>query len=324
MDKTESKRTASVIGCGRWGSFLAWYLDYLGYSVRLYGRASSKKYEELETTGKNEFLSLRPHTRLTAELGTAAESEFLFLAVGAQNLRPLMRELCAFDLRGKVLVLCMKGMEADSGKRLSEVVSEFGLGPEQVAIWVGPGHVQDFVKGMPNSMLLDSQNRELALRLASLLKSELIQFDIGGDLIGNELGAAAKNVYGIVAGMLDSIGYSSLKGALLVRAAAELAGLVEAAGGKRESVYGLSFLGEAETTFFSERSVNRRYGMEFVEVKETLSLCEGTYTLDALLLLAREKQVALPICEALAVVLARHVPMNEALSALFGCLVRQA
>ena len=321
MDTERSKTGVSVLGCGRWGSFLSWYLDYLGYNVKLYGRASSKTFQALQESGENAFLKLRTHTQLTSSLEEAVTNNELFLAVGAQNMRALMRELSAWDLRSKTLVLCMKGLDAESGKRMSELAEEFGVRPEQIAVWLGPGHVEDFVRGMPNCMLLDAPERRTAERLAAMLRSELIQFDIGADLIGNELCAAAKNVYAIIAGMLDSIGYSALKGALLVRAAAELAELVEACGGKRESVSGLAFLGEVETSFFSSYSRNRRYGMEFAEVKETLTLSEGTYTLDALLHLSQEKRVELPLCRALSVVLARHVPMNEALSAIFAYLV---
>lgn len=117
-------------------------------------------------------------------------------------------------------------------------------------------------------MLIDSYNPDVTNELIEYLSNELIRFYIGNDIIGNEIGAATKNIYGIAAGMLDALGYGSLKGALVVRAAVEISRLVEKLGGAQRSVYGLSFLGECETTFFSEYSNNRLYGVNYIKKQD--------------------------------------------------------
>ena len=110
-------------------------------------------------------------------------------------------------------------------------------------------------------MVIDSKNPELIKELADSFRSETIRFYYGDDLIGSELGAAAKNVMGIAAGMLDGGGYTTLKGPLMSRGAREIARLIGAMGGKEISAYGLCHLGDYETTLFSTYSNNLNFGI---------------------------------------------------------------
>ena len=145
----------------------------------------------------------------------------------------------------------MKGLEAATGKRLSTIVKE-ELGEDTpVAVWLGPGHVQEFTAGVPNCMVLDSQDEALQEELITAFSSQLIRFYYGRDMIGNEIGGASKNVIGIAAGMLDGLGLSSLKGALMSRGTREIARLIKALGGNELSAYGLCHLGDYEATVFS-------------------------------------------------------------------------
>ena len=211
----------------------------------------------------------------------------------------------------------MKGLEQESGKRLSQVFrEELGAAP-QAAVWVGPGHVQDFIAGIPNCMLLASDNEELPPRLAHLLESPLIRFYYGTDLLGVEIGAAAKNVVGLAAGMLDGLSLASLKGALMARGAAELSRLVAAMGGDAMTVYGLSHLGDYEATLFSLHSNNRRFGENLIRGLPSEKLAEGVYTADALSLLGKKYGVDLPITEAVRSVIKEHMNPRDVLLQLF-------
>ena len=214
----------SVLGCGRWGSFIAWYLCNRGHEVYSWGPEDDYSYKVLKETGKNEYVSLDPRIRLTCDLKEAVEhAETIIISISSQGLRGFVKRILEFDVSNKNFVLCMKGIEVDTGSRLSEVLVQSGISPERVAVWVGPGHIQAFTQGIPNCMVIDSENEELKRYLADSFHSELIRFYYGTDLIGTEIGAAAKNVMGIVAGALDGCGYVSLKGALMARGAREVA-----------------------------------------------------------------------------------------------------
>ncbi|HKL99769.1 MAG TPA: NAD(P)H-dependent glycerol-3-phosphate dehydrogenase, partial [Mobilitalea sp.] len=146
---------------------------------------------------------------------------------------------------------------------------------------------------------------------------DLIRFYYGEDLLGNEIGAAAKNVIGIAAGMLDGLKLTSLKGALMSRGTREIARLIKAMGGNELSAYGLCHLGDYEATVFSEFSHNRRYGEMLVKGEEYTELAEGYYTVAALLGLSKRFQVDLPICNAIYEVLYNKQDAVTALEQLF-------
>lgn len=308
---------AFVIGCGRWGTFISWYLDRIGHEVTLYGRSSSVHMQTLLRTRRNAYLALSDREKLTTELSEAADADALFISVNSQGLRSLCGELNGLRLSGKTIVLCMKGMEIATGKRLSAVVEETLQSKVTVCVWLGPGHVQEYVKGHPNCMVIDSDCPQAKARLTAELSSELIRFYYGTDLIGNEIGAAAKNVIGLAAGMLDGLRLSSLKGALMARGTREVSRLIEAKGGDPISAYGLCHLGDYEATVFSEFSHNRRYGENFVLGKESDGLAEGVETVKAIHFMTLECGVEMPICEAVYSILFEHADPRSKLGELF-------
>ncbi len=289
----------TVLGCGRWGSFIGWYLSNQNHNVIQWGREGHKSFEVLKTTGKNEYVELNENITLSSDLSFAVNSsEILIISISAQGLREFIKELKKYDISQKIFVLCMKGIEETSGKRLSEILVESGVEKDKIAVWVGPGHIQSFVAGYPNCMTIDSDNKKLIKYLADNFRSKLIRFYYGDDLIGTEIGAAAKNVMGIAAGMLDGGGYSTLKGPLMARGAWEVAKLIKAMGGNELSAYGLCHLGDYETTLFSPYSNNRRFGEMFVKKEPFTKLAEGVSTAKAMKLLGEKFNVDLPITEA--------------------------
>lgn len=308
----------TVIGCGRWGTFIAWYLDHIGHNVRLYGRVGSEHFDKLKKDRANEYLSLSDSMELTSDLKGAVEfADTVVISVGAQDFRGCISEVSGYNITDKNVVLCMKGIEIKSGKTLTQVAKECVPTLDRIAIWVGPGHVQDFIRGIPNCMVIDSQNEQLKKELIDEFSSDLIRFYFGKDLIGNEIGAATKNIIGIAAGFLDGLGYSSLKGALMSRATREIARLLMSLGCKEQSAYGLCHLGDYEATLFSKHSHNRMYGESFVKGEEFAKLSEGVYTTKAIIKIGREKNVELPICQAVYDVLYNEKDVKETLHKLF-------
>lgn len=309
----------SVLGCGRWGSCIAWYLDKIGNNVYSWGLSEAADFQQLKKEHKNEYLSYTPSMTVTDDLQKAIEhGEIIIISISSQNLRSFLQRVKQYSLDGKTFVLCMKGIEQSTGKRLTQVFEEYiDTSKTPVAVWVGPGHPQDYVKGIPNCMVIDSKDTAVKKKLVDLFNSELIRFYIGNDLIGTEVGAAAKNVVGLAAGMLDGLGYTSLKGALMARGTREIARLIGAMGGKEMSAYGLCHLGDYEATLFSHWSHNRMYGEMFVKGERFDKLAEGVYTTDALLKLSEQYGVELPIAAAVKDVLSKKSSPREILAGLF-------
>ena len=306
----------TVIGCGRWGSLIAWYLDRTGHRVTLYGRPGSRHMQRFLATRQNDLLTLPESIALSTDLACVRQAETEVISIGSQGLQGLMDQLKPLSLRDTIFVLCMKGLEMGTGERLSVIAGSLLHESNTVAVWLGPGHVQEFYRGIPNCMVIDSGNDAVKRRLVQEFSSDLIRFYYGGDMIGNEVGAAAKNVVGIAAGFLDGVEMSSLKGALMSRGTREVARLIKAMGGNELSAYGLCHLGDYEATVFSPYSHNRQFGESFIRHQDYHRLAEGYYTVEALMVLREKYGVELPICMAVHNILYESADPRAELSAL--------
>lgn len=318
LPEEKTAKKIFTIGCGRWGTFLAWYLDHIGHDVSLYGRPTSERMKELIATRKNEHLHITDTLTLTTSYDTVHDADYIVISISAQQLRDVASTLRDLGVKNKAIVLCMKGIEIETGRRLSQVVSDEVDRSNKVAVWLGPGHVQEFYRGIPNCMVIDSNDEVTKRELVHSFSGDLIRFYYGTDLLGNEIGAAAKNVIGIAAGMLEGAGKSSLKGALMARGTKEISDLIVAMGGKASSAYGLCHLGDYEATLFSEHSQNLNFGKSIVQGTAYHKLAEGYYTVKAICNLAKAYGVDMPICHAIYQVLYEKENPGNILPMLFS------
>ncbi|MBO4831812.1 MAG: NAD(P)-binding domain-containing protein [Oscillospiraceae bacterium] len=307
----------TVIGCGRWGTCIAWYLDKQGHEVTLCGRPESKRLRQLMETRRNEYIAIPESIRVSHDPSSALDADTVVISVGSQDLRGLLRGPFCYRMQGRRVILCMKGLETGTGKRLSEIAEECLDPSNRIAVWLGPGHVQDLSAGIPACMVIDSRDEALKKELAEVFSSRLIRIYTGNDLIGNEIGAAAKNVVGIAAGFLDALCWHSLKGALMARGAREISRLISAMGGNEISAYGLCHLGDYEATLFSPYSNNRRFGEAYVRGESFGKLAEGYSTALALNGLSARYGVSLPICGAVYSALYESADVKETIESLF-------
>ena len=308
-----------VIGCGRWGSLITWYLsEKRGFDVTLYGRDGSETMQRFIKERRNDLLTLPDSVKLSTDISCLCQADVIIISINSQGLSDLMSELEPLKLKNKIFVLCMKGIEISTGRRLSEIVTESTDATNKVAVWLGPGHVQEFYAGIPNCMVIDSEDEEVKRLLVDSFSSELIRFYYGEDLLGNEIGAAAKNVIGIAAGMLDGKGLSTLKGALMSRGTREVARLIDKMGGNELSAYGLCHLGDYEATVFSKFSHNRAYGEALARGEKFEKLAEGHYTAKAIVSLADKYGVDMPICRCVKSIIYDGMDTESALGELFG------
>lgn len=314
----------TVVGCGRWGSLITWYLSsQKGYDVTMYGREGSANMQRFLKERKNDLLTLPDSVLLSVSLDSCLDADVIVVSVNSQGLRGLMEEMSRLELKNKTVVLCMKGLEIGTGLRLSQVAREYLDGSVDIAVWVGPGHVQEFYAGVPNCMVIDSESEEVKHILVNAFSSQLIRFYLGNDLLGSEIGAASKNIIGIAAGMLDGKGLSTLKGALMSRGTREIARLIDAMGGNELSAYGLCHLGDYEATVFSRHSHNRAFGEAFVKGERFDGLAEGYYTVKAILEYEERYGVELPICRAVYNILYEGADAAEELKKLFARTIKQ-
>ena len=291
----------SVIGSGRWGTFLAWYMaNYCKMKqVQIYSRPEASDFIELKETRKNPYLTLSDNITLHDKISEVLDNEYIIISIGCQHLRSLARELNGYNISGKTFILAMKGLEEPSATILSDVMYQEINQEIHIATLGGPGHVQDYMKKVPSCAVIDSDDDETKDRVVKLMQSELIRFYYGSDFIGNQIGAALKNVIGIAAGILDGLEWYGLKGALMARAPVEVGRFIKHFGGNPMTAYGLCQLGDYEATLFSKHSHNRMFGEMFAKGEDFGKLAEGYYTLKAVKNIADKEGINMPICQAL-------------------------
>jgi len=310
-----------VIGCGRWGTFLAWYL--INYKkedeILLYGRENSKSFDDLKHNRKNEYLSIPDNIILTSDLESFIKnSKYVIISIDAQNLKYLAKQLNDYDLSTKTFILAMKGIDVETKSRLTEVMAKNINQNINVAVLLGPGHVEDYTRGIPNCAVIDSNDENIKKDVVNLMRSNLMRLYYGTDLIGNEIGGAYKNVIGICAGILDGLGCASLKGALMARSIVEVGKFIEKCGGNKFSACGLSFVGDFEATLFSKHSNNRMFGELFIKGEKTEKNCEGFYTLKAVYEMGKNFKIDMPITNTLYEIIYNKISIKEGLDSLFG------
>lgn len=311
----------SVIGCGRWGTFLAWYAanrckDKIN-NVLMYDIKTSPNFIELRDTRKNEYLSLSDNMYLFETLDKILVNDTVIISIGCQHLRSLAKELNQHDLNGKTFLLAMKGLEEPSANILFDVFKEEIKQNIHVATLSGPGHVQDYMKNVPSAAVIDSDEEATKEYLISLLQSDLIRFYYGSDLIGDQIGAALKNVVGLAAGILDGLEWYGLKGALMARAPVEVGRLIKHMGGNPMSAYGLAHLGDYEATLFSKYSHNRSYGEAFARGEKFAKLAEGVPTLRAVKIIADKEGIDMPISQALYKAIYEDADIQKTIRSIF-------
>ena len=315
----------SVIGCGRWGTFLGWYMANKTSveSVLLYGLDGAPSFEELKNERKNEYLVLSDNMVLTSDLARTLQNDFIIISINCQGLRGLAKQINTYNVEGKTFLLAMKGLEEPSAAILADVFLEEMTQHVHVATLGGPGHVEDYMKNVPSAAVIDSYEPETQDRVIKLMSSNLIRFYYGTDIIGNQVGAALKNVIGIAAGILDGLNWYGLKGALMTRAPIEVGRLIAHKGGNPNSVYGLAHLGDYEATLFSRNSHNRMFGELLAKGEAYNKSAEGVGTLKAVKAIADKEGLEMPICQALYKVVFENADIQSTIRGLFDRPLRK-
>ena len=310
----------AVLGAGAWGTALALAALAAGRTTTLWVREADVLADVKAGRG-NRFLpgvDLPKDLIVTDNLAEAAQADALLLVVPAQVLHTFADSLKPHLRSGQPLVICAKGIEQGSGKLVTEVLMD-ALPDAAIAILSGPSFARDVARGLPTAVTIAAKG-ELAARLQASLGSATFRPYASDDLTGVALGGAAKNVYAIACGVVEGMGLGeNARAALLARSFAELARLGEALGAQRETLMGLSGLGDLVLTATSKSSRNFSFGVALGEGKPPAgALAEGVATAPALVARAKAVGVEMPIAEAMADLLGGKVTQGEAVLRLMG------
>lgn len=325
MSKTIECPAIGVIGAGAWGTALANVAARAGRGVALWARDAGNA-AVMKETGFNEArlpgVQLDPRVAPTSDLAEAARAPIVVVAVPAQALRSVMKDVAQLLKPVTPVVITAKGIERATGRFMTEVAEE--ACPQGVsAILSGPSFAADVMRGLPTAVTLATRDPHLGQVLAGMLSAPTFRIYHSTDVRGVEIGGAAKNVLAIASGIAAGRELGASAGAAIVaRGFAELSRFGRIFGAKPETLMGLSGLGDLILTCAGLQSRNFAFGFAIgrggLEKTRGLPLAEGAATAEILADLARARDVELPIVGAVSDILAGRASIEAAIETLLS------
>ena len=314
--------TVSVLGAGAWGTALANVAARAGHPVHLWGRDAAAM-ASLARTRENPHLPgviLDAGVTPLTDLGEAASADLLLAVVPAQATRDLTTRLGGLVAPGRPIVLCSKGIERGAGLFMSEVLAQT-LPDNPAAVLSGPSFAADVSRGLPTAVTLAAQDKTLAKAIAAALSAPAFRLYHSADVIGVEIGGAAKNVLAIACGIAAGRGLgASAVAALVARGFAELSRFGQSYGARPDTLMGLSGLGDLVLTCGSNQSRNYAFGHAIGrgESPGQGKLAEGAFTAGVLVELALARGVDMPIAKSVDAIVAGRISVDAAVEALLA------
>lgn len=317
----------SVIGAGSWGIALALLLAKNGNKVTVWSIVKEEidmLNEKREHVDKLPGVPLPSDMIFTTDLEEAIKGKkVLVLAVPSVFTRGTANKMKKYVEEGQMIVNVAKGIEESTLMTLSDIIEE-EIPQADVAVLSGPSHAEEVGRGVPTTIVVGAKTEGTAVYLQNMFMNDVFRVYTSSDILGMELGGALKNVVALAAGIADGLGYGdNTKAALITRGIAEISRLGVAMGGKAESFYGLTGIGDLIVTCASVHSRNRKAGVLIGQgktmdeaMKEVKMVVEGVYSAKAAMLLSEKYNVSMPIIEQVNLVLFEDKPADEAVKDL--------
>jgi glycerol-3-phosphate dehydrogenase (NAD(P)+) len=331
-------RRVAVVGAGSWGTALAATLAKAGVGTRMWGR-NRATIDEINRSHRNE--AFLPDVPLPASLygvhemrAALQEAEACLIAVPSRSVRSVARQVNEYLAPQAPVAVCAKGIEAETGLLMTQVAEE-ELGERPVGCVSGPTFARETALGHPTAATVAfpfaykdrlRPEESPAVRLAVSLSTESFRAYVSDDLVGVEIGGAVKNVIAIACGMMTGAGFAeNTRAALITRGVDEMKALAEALGGRRETVTGLSGVGDLTLTCSSPTSRNMSLGSQLGAGRPREAcfegrpvVVEGEVNAKSVTDLARRLGVSMPICETVRAILHDGTALGPSFAALWA------
>lgn len=311
-----AERTIAVLGAGSWGTALAVHLGRAGHDVRLWARDPALVEDMTARRANAVYLpdvtfpgGVRPTGDLETALGGA---DLIVSAVPSHGVRAVLRRAAPLLARSAAIVSATKGLEADTLLRMSQVIGEELDGQRAIVVLSGPSFAAEVARQLPTAVSVAAADPAAAEMVQKEFRAPYFRLYASTDVAGVEIGAALKNVIAIAAGVVEGLGLGhNALAALMTRGLAEITRLACAVGGRRDTLAGLSGLGDLVLTCTGSLSRNRHVGIELAHGRPLADIlagmkmvAEGIKTTGAALALGVRRGVELPIATQMAEVLA--------------------
>ena len=307
-----------ILGGGVWGSALARVLSK--NKVIIYARDKNivKSINEHKLNPKLKYSSFNDNVSATDKIHNLQNVEFLFVALPAQNIREVL-EKSELNNKNQHVVICSKGIEISSSKFLTEVIKDI-LPSKSISILSGPSFSNEVSQNLPTAITLATNNKKNFESISNLIDNKNFRVYYSSDIIGTQIGGALKNIYAIAAGITQGLTLGeNAKSALITRSFAEMTRFAETFGADKNTLFGLSGLGDLILTCGSSSSRNTQFGIKiasskydnFSELLQSQEVTEGYYTVEAVYNIAKNKKIDMPIMEAIYNIIYNRYDLKE-------------
>jgi glycerol-3-phosphate dehydrogenase (NAD(P)+) len=316
------------LGAGGWGTALAVHLGRVGHDVCLWGRDASLVADMRVRQVNAVYLPdirFPARMRVTSDLAEAIDgADIVVMAAPSHGTRDIARAASAFIRPDAIVVSAAKGLEQHTLFRVSEILEQELAAGVRVAVVSGPSFASELARELPTAVSVASRDWKAVEVVQAGFRAPYFRLYGTNDVVGVEIGGALKNVIAIAAGLVEGLGlgHNALAG-LITRGLAEISRLACAAGAQRETLAGLTGLGDLVLTCTSAPSRNRRVGIELAHgrplqdiIDGTRMVAEGVRTTRAALDLGARHGVELPIAAQVAELLAGRKDPRAALGEL--------
>jgi len=298
---------SAVLGAGSWGTTFAKVLADGGSDVVVWARRQEIAREIRDTNRNSDYL---PGTNLPKNLRASenmaevlAGAHQVYLAVPSQHLRSNLQEALSHIRPNAIVVSLMKGVEAGTGLRMSEVMAQEGVEPSRIAVVSGPNLALEIAREQPTAAVASSESEEVASAVAQAATNSYFKTFINTDVVGTEFGGVLKNLIAVAVGIADGVGYGeNTKASIITRGLAEISAFAAAFGAKPHTMSGLAGLGDLIATCESPLSRNNTAGRllgqghSFTDVVASMNqTAEGLSAVKPVLELAARKGISMPI-----------------------------
>jgi len=323
------RKKIGVVGSGIWGTALAITAERAGNSVLCWARDGNVVKDINENHKNSKYLGdviLSDNIKATSVLGEVfLFADVVLLTVSAQHTREIMKKIKPYIRPSNVVVICAKGIEADSGQMLSEIAEE-ELGDVDIAILSGPGFARDVVDKKFVSVTIGAKKEKVAKMVAEMIGTPYFRPYMTTDIISVQIGGSVKNVIAIASGIVEGAQFGDgARAALITRGFHEMAKLTEKLGGSLTTLKGMCGLGDLVMTASCLQSRNFSFGVEIGKcgsaielIKENTKTVEGVYTTRAVVKRAKELGIEMPISEVMEKILFDGISLKDGMSELLA------
>ncbi len=300
----------TFLGSGSFGTALAVIFSQYNFNIKMYDRNADVVLGINRDKRNIKYLkniTIPEKVMATNDIDEAIyDSDIIFLSVPSQAIREISRKIHSKLKSNSIMVCLSKGIELTTHKRLSEVLEEeFPNNP--IVVLSGPSHAEEVATKQPTALVATSKNMDKAILIRDMLSNDVLRIYTNSDIIGVEIGGAMKNIIALAIGIINGMGYGdNSSAAIITRSLNDLIKMGIVMGGKLETFFGLTGIGDLIVTCLSNHSRNRRcglligQGMKLDEaIKEIGMVVEGITACKIFYNIAKEKNIEVPIIESI-------------------------